>query len=407
MANDYQEVSSGSENEMRNKVSERLKQIQFAMENISSSDDFKKYLEVMGKFHDYSLNNTILIALQKPEATLVAGYNQWMTRFDRHVKSGEKGLDILAPTEGKKHFLDKSMLSDEQYRKFLAGDPIQVNCKTKEGKEYSFATSVYKFAKTDIEKFMNGEKIREAKAHTYFRPVKVFDVSQTDGKELPKNPLYVNELQGTVGNYDAIMSAIQKVAPCNIEFASAETDPSLGKGAKGYFIPSANRIVIKEGMSQLQTIKTAVHETAHAMLHNTETLNKLPLELRPDRRDKEIQAESVACATCYYFGIDTSEYSFNYVASWASLNTEKFKASMQLIRDTSSQIIKSIDQTLYPEKHKQIAEEREQAKEKRAEYAKNKAKSKSSARSSKSKMWEPPKATQSKTKQKEYAEMGR
>lgn len=367
----------------KDKVSERLDQIQSAMENISSSKEFKQYLAVMGKFHDYSLNNTILIALQNPEATHVAGFNQWKDRFERHVKKDEKGIEILAPTFGKRHAIQKDMLNEGQLKAFLNGESVEVSIKDdKTGKEYGFVTSIYKFKSTDIPKFLEGSRIREEQGTTWFKPVKVFDVSQTEGKELPKNPIQANELKGDVKNFDAILNAIQKVSPCTIEFASPEDDPVLKKGAKGYYTRMEDRIVVKADMSQIQTLKTAIHETAHAMLHNEEKLSKLPLHLQPDRRDKEIQAESVACAACYYFGLDTSEYSFGYVAGWASADVEKFKASMQLIRETSSTIITSIDQTLYPEKYQQKAKEQEQIKEKKKEYAQNKNKNKA-------KSWQP------------------
>jgi hypothetical protein len=370
----YQQKQVSSTKE---KVSERLSQIQSAMENISSSEEFKKYLSVMGKFHDYSLNNTILITLQNPNATHVAGYNQWQERFERHVKKEEKGIEILAPVAGRRHTIRKNMLEEKQLESFLKGEPITISFTDKKTKkERSFTTALSYFKKEDLPRFMDGEPIKEVEGYTYFRPVKVFDVSQTEGKELPKSPIQVNELKGEVNNFDSIMSAIQKISPCKIEFLKEEADPNLKKGAKGYYSRAEERIVIKEGMSQLQTLKTTIHETAHAMLHNEKTLNKTPFELRPDRRDKEIQAESVACAACYYFGLDTSEYSFGYVAGWASADVDKFKASMHLIRETSSEIITAIDKELYPQKYQQKEKEQEQNKEKRKEYIQNKVKSK-------------------------------
>lgn len=382
----------------QDKVSERLNQIQSAMEHISSSDEFKQYLAVMGRFHDYSLNNTILIALQNPDATRVAGYNQWNERFERHVKKDEKGIEILAPASGKRHFIQKDMFSKEQLESFLAGNSTTVSIIDKStGKEYSFSTSLSKFKQEDIPKFLDGQRIREEQSFTWFKPVKVFDVSQTEGKPLPESPIKVNELKGEVEQYSAILNAVKNISPCGIDFVKEENDEALKKGAKGYYSHALKSITIKDGMSNLQTLKTVIHETAHAILHDSDKIEKLPLELRPDRRDREIQAESVACAVCYYFGMDTSEYSFNYVAGWASADVEKFKASMQLIREASSEIITAIDKELYPEKYQQKSKEMEQLKEKRKEYAKNKS-------NGKSKAWTPHKKapTPTRERRKEY-----
>lgn len=385
-------VDKFNETSTFDKVSERLNQIQSAMENISSSEEFKQYLAVMGKFYDYSLNNSILIALQNPNATHVAGYNQWQSKFERHVKKDEKGIEILAPASGRRHTIQKTMLDDNQLESFLKGEPIIVVVKDKNnGKDYSFSTSLSRFKQDDIPLFLEGKRIREEQGYTWFKPVKVFDVSQTEGKELPKNPIQVNELKGEVKNFDLIMNAIQKVSPCKIEFAKEADDSTLQKGAKGYYSLAEKRIVVKEGMSELQTIKTAIHEAAHAMLHNDERINKIPLENRPDRRDKEIQAESVACAACYYFGLDTAEYSFGYVAGWASANVEKFKESMKLIRETSSEIITAIDKELYPEKSIQLENDKglkslDESSQNKENVDKTSQKSKSK---SKSKAWTP------------------
>lgn len=368
--NEYQ-----SEVSVKQKVAERLEQIQNALENISTSEDYKRYLEMMGKFHDYSLNNCILIFLQNPEATRVAGYNSWKNNFGRHVKKDEKGIEILAPTASKRHLIKKSMFDEKQLEAFLNGENVTVELKDKySGKDYSFVTSINRYDPSDISKFLNGDSIREKDGYTYFRPVKVFDISQTEGKDLPKNPLLVNELEGKVENFDKILSAINKVSPSPVEIRPEESSSILQKGAKGYFVPLTGEIVVKAGMSDVQTLKTIIHEVAHAMLHNTQRMNKIPVHLRPDKEDKEIQAESVACAACYYFGLDTSDYSFNYVAGWASADVEKFKQSMQLINETSSEIITAIDKELFPEKYQQKELAKQQASEKRKEYAKNKAK---------------------------------
>ena len=349
----------------KERVDERLAQIQNAMENISSSEEFKKYLETMGKFHNYSLNNIILITLQKPESTFVAGYNKWGKEFGRHVKQGEKGIEILAPAEKSvTHFLSKSVLTESQIEDFLNGENIIVSYEDKKNpnKNITFATNLTRFDTNDIEKFKYGKTIKEIKPHKsiHFRPVKVFDISQTEGKELPANPIKVDELKGEIDNFDKIMDAIKGISPCPIEFATPSNDDVLAGGAKGYYSPRESKIVIKDGMSQLQTVKTAVHEVAHSILHNPEKLKNIPDELYPTKQDREIQAESVACSFCYYFGLDTSEYSFGYIATWANANVDKFKQSMQLIRDTSSEIINSIDNVLNPEKYNKKEQEKTQ-----------------------------------------------
>ncbi len=256
----------------------------------------------MAKFHNYSFNNTLLIAMQGGQ--LVAGFNKWKDTFHRTVKKGEKGIKILAPAPYKvKQKMEKL---DEQ------GKPIL----DKDGKPLT-------------------KKNGQIPA---FKVVSVFDVSQTEGEPLPS--IAVNELSGSVQDYQDFFKALEQASPVPIGFEDIEG------GAHGYFHLLDNRIAIQEGMSQLQTIKTAIHEIAHAKLHAIDP-NDPEQTNRPDSRTREVQAESVAYAVCQHYGLDTSEYSFGYVAGWSSgRELAELKASLEIIRSAAHELISALDEHL-------------------------------------------------------------
>ena len=261
----------------------------------------------MSKFHNYSFNNTMLIAMQKPDATLVAGFKAWQKNFDRHVKKGEKGIRILAPAPYK--------IKEEQEKL----DPVT--------------------GEVMLDK--NGMPITEEVEIKIpaFRVVPVFDVLQTDGKELPD--IGVNELSGSVEDYEDFMQALTEVSPVTITYEDIDGE------AKGYFHTTDHRIAIQEGMSQSQTVKTAIHEVAHAKLHDREQNQDIDAVLDKDRNTKEVEAESVAYTVCQHFGIDTSDYSFGYIAGWSSdRDMKELKSSLDTIRKTASELITGIEDRL-------------------------------------------------------------
>ena len=286
---------------------ERMKEItdrlETGIQELFDSDRYKAYLTTMAKFHNYSFNNTLLIAMQGGQ--LVAGFNKWKDTFHRTVKKGEKGIKILAPAPYKvKQKMEKL---DEQ------GKPIL----DKDGKP------------------LTEEKAVQIPA---FKVVSVFDVSQTEGEPLPS--IAVNELSGSVQDYQDFFKALEQASPVPIGFEDIEG------GAHGYFHLLDNRIAIQEGMSQLQTIKTAIHEIAHAKLHAIDPTDPEQTN-RPDSRTREVQAESVAYAVCQHYGLDTSEYSFGYVAGWSSgRELAELKASLEIIRNTAHELISALDEHL-------------------------------------------------------------
>lgn len=260
---------------------EQLKELSEKIENgvkqIFSGEDYKKYLAVVGKFHNYSINNSILILLQKPDASYVAGFNTWK-KMNRFVKKGEKGIRILAPC------------------------PI----KTKNEDD-------------------------EDETIMLFKVTTVFDISQTEGEPLPS--LGVDELTETVEDYDKLKNAL--IASCPVMVVEED----ISSGAKGYFSATEKKIVIKKGVSQLQFIKTLIHECAHSIMHDRKDVIVSGAE-KSCRSEKEIQAESVAYTVCSYFGLDTSEYSFSYIASWAEGKELKdLKNSMEVIQKAAAYII--------------------------------------------------------------------
>ena len=286
---------------------ERMKEItdrlETGIQELFDSDRYKAYLTTMAKFHNYSFNNTLLIAMQGGQ--LVAGFNKWKDTFHRTVKKGEKGIKILAPAPYKvKQKMEKL---DEQ------GKPVL----DKDGKP------------------LTEEKTVQIPA---FKVVSVFDVSQTEGEPLPS--IAVNELSGSVQDYQDFFKALEQASPVPIGFEDIEG------GAHGYFHLLDNRIAIQEGMSQLQTIKTAIHEIAHAKLHAIDPTDPEQTN-RPDSRTREVQAESVAYAVCQHYGLDTSEYSFGYVAGWSSgRELAELKASLEIIRNAAHELISALDEHL-------------------------------------------------------------
>ena len=307
----------------KQKVQEITEKLEQGIKELFESEKYKTYLNTMSKFHNYSFNNTMLIAMQKPDATLVAGFKAWQKNFDRHVKKGEKGIRILAPAPYK--------IKEEQEKLNLVTGEIMLD--------------------------KNGMPITEEVEIKIpaFRVVPVFDVSQTDGKEL--TDIGVNELSGSVEDYEDFMQALTEVSPVPITYEDIDGD------AKGYFHTTDHRIAIQEGMSQSQTVKTAIHEVAHAKLHDREQNQDIDKVLDKDRNTKEVEAESVAYTVCQHFDIDTSDYSFGYIAGWSSdRDMKELKSSLDTIRKTASELITGIEDRL-AELQKDRAVEQEQKQE--------------------------------------------
>ena len=352
---------------------ERLQEITAGIEQgikeLFESEKYMRYLSVMSKFHRYSVNNTMLIYMQKPEATLVAGFNKWKNQFARHVKKGEHGITIIAPTPYKKK-IEEMKCDPDTHAPILDAD---------------------------------GKAVMEEKEIEIpmFRPVKVFDVSQTDGKPLPE---LASSLSGTVPHYEAFLEALRRSAPVPIEFEA------MAANMDGYFSPDRQRIAIREGMSEVQTVSAAVHEVAHSKLHDPKKYEAEPTwkivmvseggikhDYRPDfateaeaeqaaaedgwryvdenqfewrleveedhsavkqtarnRNTEEVEAESISYAVCQYFGIQTGENSFGYIASWSKdKDLKELRASLETINKTSCELINDIERN-----YKEICKER-------------------------------------------------
>ena len=352
---------------------ERLQEITAGIEQgikeLFESEKYMRYLSVMSKFHRYSVNNTMLIYMQKPEATLVAGFNKWKNQFARHVKKGEHGITIIAPTPYKKK-IEEMKRDPDTHAPILDAD---------------------------------GKAVMEEKEIEIpmFRPVKVFDVSQTDGKPLPE---LASSLSGTVPHYKAFLEALRRSAPVPIEFEA------MAANMDGYFSPDRQRIAIREGMSEVQTVSAAVHEVAHSKLHDPKKYEAEPtwkivmvseggikhdyrldfateaeaeqaaaedgwryvdenqfewrLEVEEDhsavkqtarnRNTEEVEAESISYAVCQYFGIQTGENSFGYIATWSKdKDLKELKASLETINKTSCELINDIERN-----YKEICKER-------------------------------------------------
>lgn len=280
-------------------ITERLEQ---GVKDIFTSEMYTTYLRTMAKFHNYSFNNTLLIAMQRPDATLVAGFNAWKNKFNRYVKKGEKGIQIIAPAPIK-----------------------EVEEREKIDKDTGLAVLNE-----------NGEPEMERVEYVVprFRLTTVFDISQTDGEPIPS--LEVNELTASVKDYALLTAAIEQVSPVPMRFDEIEGD------AKGYYSDADKEICIQVGMGESQTIKTMIHEVAHAMLHNSDFMKQNGEE--KDRLTKETEAESIAFTVCSALGIDTSDYSFPYVASWASSKEMKeLKDSMDTIRLTATDFLEKLE----------------------------------------------------------------
>lgn len=293
----------------REQLKEITDRIEAGIRDIFESGDMEKYrnyLRTMSRFHNYSLNNQALIHLQRPDATFVAGYNRWRDKFSRHVLRGEKGITIIAPTPYKKK-IEQEKLDPDTKLPILDADG----------------------------KIITEEKEIEI---PMFRPVKVFDYAQTDGKPLPERVASpVANLTGSVENYEAFMEALRRSSPVPVEVKplSAEMD--------GYFSPKSQSITLREGMSEVQTVSAAVHEIAHAKLHNY-ALQQPEERRHKSRNTEEVEAESISFMVCAYFGIETGANSFGYVATW-SKNAElpEFRASLDTIGKTANGIITDVE----------------------------------------------------------------
>lgn len=293
---------------------ERLQQITAGIEQgikeLFESEKYMRYLSVMSRFHRYSVNNTMLIYMQRPDATLVAGYNKWKNQFERHVKRGEHGITIIAPTPFKKKIEEQKLDPDTKAPMLDAEGKIIME-------------------EREVEIPM-------------FRPVKVFDVSQTDGKPLPE---LASSLSGNVQNYEAFMEALRRSAPVPLS-----VEP-MAENMDGYFSPDQQRIAIREGMSEVQTVSAAVHEIAHSKLHNyakaqeeaARAGDKEPPK-KKDRNTEEVEAESISYAVCQYYGIQTGENSFGYIANWSQgKELPELRASLETINKTAGELINDID----------------------------------------------------------------
>lgn len=282
------------------KTKHAFEMIEQGVKDVYTSDNFKRYLSCLSKFHKYSLNNTLLILAQNPNASLVAGYNSWANNFNRHVNKGEKGLMILAPiTEKIKKLADKL---DEN------GNPVLNE---------------------------DGESIKEEKEFniTRFNTTTVFDIAQTTGDPIPS---YIEELRGTSDAAVAFIETIKEESEIPIEFKSMEDDENLKRGAKGYYSPIDDKIVINDEMGDIQKAKTLAHEYSHSLWHK---------KTDKDKDQKEIEAEANAFVICNHFGIDTSDYSFGYIASYTNQDLEALKDILNQIQSSSHEIIEKLEPT--------------------------------------------------------------
>ena len=286
--------------EKKDKLQETLERLEAGVLELFESEKYKNYLNVMSKFHQYSINNSVLIAMQRPDATRVSGYNNWKDKFHRQVRRGEKGIQIIQPAPYQvKRMVEKA---DPQTGEAITG--------------------------TD------GQPVMEEKNVTInaYKVGYVFDISQTDGPDLPS--LGSPELTGDVEAYPIFLQAVKQASPVPAGFEQ------ISGSSKGYYHQGEKRIAVKEGMGELQSIKTLIHEIAHAKLHD----RSLPADGSIDRRTKEVQAESIEYTVCRHFGLDTSDYSFAYLTAWSSGKAlPELKESLEVIRSASSGLIKDIE----------------------------------------------------------------
>lgn len=289
----------------KDKLQEITDKLEQGIKDLFASDKYNDYLNVMSKFHHYSFRNTLLILMQKPDAEHIAGYGAWQKNFNRQVRKGEKGIRIIAPSPYK-----------------MQKEVEKINPKTQ--KPY----------------MKNGKPVMEQVEITVpaYKVTTVFDVSQTEGEPLPS--LGVDELAGKVKDYKEFSTALDSISPFPIFYEDIES------GAKGYCNHTEGRIAIQKGMSEVQTVKTKIHEITHGKLHSItpEEAKKLPEEERKDRHTREVEAESVADTVCQHYGIDTSDYTFAYVAGWSSsVELPELQKSLNTIQKTANEIISGID----------------------------------------------------------------
>lgn len=304
-------------NTEKQRVQELTDKLEQGLQDLFNSDSYCNYLSTMSKFHNYSFNNTLLIAMQKPDATLVAGYKAWQKNFERHVNKGEKAIRILAPAPYKiKEERDKI-------------DPVTQELL--------------------LDKDGNPQKEEVEITIPAFRAVSVFDVAQTDGKPIPE--LAAKELLSDVEGYQDMIRAVEAISPVPIELEEIAGD------SKGYYDREAKRIAVQENMSESQTLKTMIHEVAHSKLHSKEV--EQDEQMKKDRNTKEVEAESIAYTVCQHFGIDTSDYSFGYIAGWSSgRDTKELRSSMDTIRRTASELITGIEEQLQElQRNREVSQE--------------------------------------------------
>lgn len=309
----------------KNTYSEKLKEITDKLEqgiqDLFDSEKYTSYLKTMAKFHNYSFRNTLFIVMQNPQASYVAGYGAWQTKFKRQVRKGEKGIKIFAPAPYKKTVEEKTF--DKDGNAHIEEKEIVVPA---------------------------------------FKLTTVFDISQTEGEDLPM--LGTDHLVGNVSDYGKFFETLKNISPVPISFEDIQG------GANGYYHQIEKRIAVQENMSEVQTVKTAVHEIAHAKLHAIPENKDEAVKI--DRRTREVQAESVAYTVCQHFGIDTSDYSFGYIAGWSSgRETEELKQSLEVIRNTAAEFIDVIEDKLIDREKVQDKVEKEKLSIKK-QLAKNK-----------------------------------
>lgn len=327
----YHKKTSEERHEEIDRLAKRLEE---GTSEYLQSDKYKELLKTFDKFHDYSLNNSILIFLQQPHASYVASYTSWKNDFNRQVRKGEKAIKILCPIPHKVREVREKL------------DPV----------------TLQPILKPDG---TPETEVREAKLVTSFRVGSTFDISQTDpidnGKPTPDLEI-VHDLQGDVKGYEDLKNAIIASAPVPVSFADIDGE------ARGYYSSSEDKIVVRSGMAQQQTIKTLIHETTHSILDNAEEIKKREdAGLSPlPPMDKEIRAESTAYVVASHYGLDTSEYSFPYVASWAG-DEERIKDNLQVIKDTSSQLIDKIDKQLELQHTNELTDSKQIVSDKRHE----------------------------------------
>lgn len=316
----------------KEKIQQTTEKLEQGILDFVSGEQYQEYLRVMSKFHNYSFSNSILIAMQRPDATYLAGYTGWQKKFKRQVLPGEHGIKIFAPAPIKQ-VVEKERLDPDTNLPVLDenGDPVKDTVEVKLPR---------------------------------FKVVTVFDVSQTSGEPLPE--LEIPDLIGNVAEYENFLEAIRRTADVPVSFEQIEGE------SHGYFSPTEQRIAIKEGMSQTQTLKTAIHELVHSRLHNEQNPGQLNRK-RTDRNTREIEAESVAFVVCSHFGLDTGDYSFGYIGTWSSgKELPELKSSLQTIRSEANGIIMEMESHLsevQKEQEKTISQEKTQKSAQTAEKA--------------------------------------